>query len=1056
MHRRNSVNPRRLDRRKSTTSVKSVHLEHILPETAERDAQVAATQAFARARERLATDSNTPLWPPSRFAEVGGGTSGCSPQTKVRPSEASLHQQQSVRFVQARHARPAPKDTMAKDASASRTPLGLRHHVAHVETGPRPSSSAASASGMVSATKGAAGDYINTLFTSDEYYTPEDDIASMPSSYRKLRKSRSLFTDGNGVALATPKNSNPSKPSVSANQLPLPSAPYQRPPQGNENVPPQGLKAPKSMSFLRDFRDTVVPAFKSEDTPTPFPFMNGYVNNTDKPKHNLRPKSSRFFRTGAPSQDSVFRKSMRDTSNNTVSMSSEIAKDSSIRCKARRASQGFKHKLKNLFGVGKGDGNNTKLPLQHIDAQRSHIFSLGDLPNETDEELRHVPSGDLTALSHVPSGVPSLHTVPSYQQPRSRQGSIESLSSEQKASDEKSRVTSWSSSGADTVITYHSGHEERERKRLSVINENGTHICSSSARFATISEQSNPSTTSLLQPIQATPGTVDGQRIYSALMKRVDQSQQAQASKGESPSRERSVEYNVQLDTVPRRKSSLNLRHFGCNASETIRYVMPESESETESPKAQEAFCNRDKNSLLSTNYLQPTSPTANKARGKSHDHQASIYRNQGERGALGQNIDNDTLSAQSMETEQPTVQTLSSRNSAFFGSPTRHLFRTKSPFRRALQDRMQSAPKEPPIRSPDFNPWMRSLSNLPNMSLQRSSTYGSDADVKLHYTESIYSTNTEDDLPKRHSDLAVVEDPPQPASTHGDATIFVNTLAYNKRGSSLPPKQRVSSSSSSVEWKMWLSSNVSKLEETTSQVDSDNFPYSLTSTRTSRHVRENAQINDDREHGDTEPLDTPPRVQGNSDGFMTIELGEEEDDQPTPFDAGEGCPAVRQSILPLANRLPASVSASSMVSPVTYPKRADREKELPKVPSLRFGRNRSNGHVNVTTKLVKRQLKPKTSGTALTSRSLSGADGDQPRKTNSLTNLRQKMYGITPTKLENVSPAAMSDDDPYGIEGAGILGPSQENVGSKRMVDIFLSSRRRRMASEEEGSVFL
>ncbi|KAI1116704.1 hypothetical protein F5Y14DRAFT_458739 [Nemania sp. NC0429] len=1055
MRRRNSVNPRRLDRHKSTASGKSVHLEHILPETAERDAQVAATQAFARAQERLATDSHTPLWPPSRYTNTVAGASSGSPRAKERLGDTALHRQQSIRFVQERHAQLAPASTMASRTSTSRSSLVARHHIVHVEA---ETSSAASASGMVSATKGAAGDYIDTLFTSDEYYTPEDEIAFMPSSYRRLRKSRSLFT--NGVAVITPEKPNLSKSSTLANQPPIPSTPYRGPPRGNENVPPRGLKAPKSMSFLRDFRDTIVPALKSEYEPGHFPFMNGHVSNTDKPKNNIRHKSSRFFRSRPPSQDSVLRKSMRDTSNNTVSVNSEITGDSSLRYKARRVSQGFKHKLKNLFGVGKGDGNNTTLPLQHIDAQRSHIFDLGSFQNDTDEELRHDSSADLAAISHVLSGVPSFHSVPSYEQPRSRQGSIESLSSEQKASDERSRVTSWSSSGADTVITYHSCHEERERKRLSVINENGTHVCSSSTRFGTISEQSNPSTISLHQQTQVAPVAVDGRRVYSALMKRIDQSQQEQISDRDrqcSEGSESSVEHNFQSSTGPSGTSSRYLREFGCKASETIRYVMPESESESESPKAREVFHKRDKDSLLSTNSWKPTPPTVTRAQEKGHDHQAPGYMGPGERDASEQNS-NDALSAPSTtETEHATVCTHSSRSSAFFGSPTRHLFRTQSPFRRALRDRMQSAPKEPPIQSPNLNPWMRSLSNLPNIPMQRSSTYGSDADVRLQYTESIYSTNTEDDQAKRHSVVSVVEDLPRPtASTHGDVTIFVNTPACNKRSSSLPPKQRVSSSSSSVEWKTWLSSNVSKLEETTSQVDSNNFPYSLTSTRPSGHIRENAQINDDREHEDPDLLGRPPHVQGNRESFMSIDLDDdEEDDQPTPFDAGEGCPAVSQSILPLANRFPDSLSTSSRASPVTYPKYANHEKELPRVPSLIFGRNRSNGNVNITTKLLKRQPKA-NSMTPLTSRSLSGADEDQPRKTNSFTHPRRNVYGITPTKPENVSPAAVSDDDSYGIEGAGVLGPSQQNVGSKRIVDIFLSSRRRRMASEDDGNVFL
>lgn len=91
---------------------------------------------------------------------------------------------------------------------------------------------------MMSAAKGAAGDYINTLFTSEEYYTPEDDIASMPSSYRKLRKSRSMFTNRGNVAV--PDNPSLNKSSVSVNQLPLPAKSYSRPFRGDENTPLEG------------------------------------------------------------------------------------------------------------------------------------------------------------------------------------------------------------------------------------------------------------------------------------------------------------------------------------------------------------------------------------------------------------------------------------------------------------------------------------------------------------------------------------------------------------------------------------------------------------------------------------------------------------------------------------------------------------------------------------------------------------------------------------------------------------------------------------------------
>ncbi|RWA07812.1 hypothetical protein EKO27_g7290 [Xylaria grammica] len=796
---------------------------------------------------------------------------------------------------------------MAQDTPPTCISHDSNHHVADIEVDPRPSSSAA-ASGMVYAIKGAAGDYINTLFTSDEHYTPEDDIASMPSSYRKLRKSRSMFT--NRPATTIPEHSNLGKSSASANQLPLPANSYFR---SNENVPPRRLKTPRSMSFLREFRDSIVPAFKSEDNANPFRSTNGFTGSGDGPKHHLRPKSSKFFRPKAPSQDRVLRKSMRDTSNSTSSLNGTTTKSGSLRYRARRASQGFKHKLKNLFGLGKDDSDDAGLPLQHITAQRSHIFGWGDLHHETDGELLGIPPADRGALSHVASGIPSFHAVPPYQQLRSRQGSMDSLCSDQRASDERSRVTSWSNSDTNTVITHNSCREERERKRLSIINENGAHMCSSSAQFATISEQSDSSTTSLCRPVQAAPATVDGHRIYSALMKRMGHPQQAHTSISEMQHRADDI---VKLDTVPRRKSSLHLRRFGYDPRATIRYVFPESEADPDSPRADPQLCMEDRGSPS-----KHTQSTANREEG-GQGHLASTSMNMNAGGVSAKDADNGTISASSREGPPPLVRTLSSRSSAFFGSPTKHLFRTQSPYRRALQDRMQTAPNEQLIRSPEFNPWMRSLSNLPNLPIRRSSTYGSDADIKLHYTESIYSTNTEDGPTTRHSILSVVEDLPRPKSTHGDVTIFVNPPGHNKRSSSLPPKQRVTSSSSSIEWKMWLSSNVSKLEGTTTQVDSNDFQHGLSSARFSGHVREHAQIDDEEEDQVPDRPETPSRIRENS-APPNLDHDDSDDDQPTPFDAGDRDTDIERPRLPFMDHFPTRISASNMVSPATCPKQA-------------------------------------------------------------------------------------------------------------------------------------
>ena len=98
------------------------------------------------------------------------------------------------------------------------------------------------------------------------------------------------------------------------------------------------------------------------------------------------------------------------------------------------------------------------------------------------------------------------------------------------------------------------------------------------------------------------------------------------------------------------------------------------------------------------------------------------------------------------------------------------------------------------------------------------------------------------------------------------------------------------------------------------------------------------------------------------------------------------------------------------------------------------------------------------------------------------LTGAVERQFGSTSTNSRYRTPGSGGiglgiktgsedggNDDPYGVEGAGLFGPglTRERVsvsegeaqamGSKKMVDLFLSSRRRRMVSESEQSqVFL
>mgnify|MGYP001586334458 FL=1 len=149
--------------------------------------------------------------------------------------------------------------------------------------------------------------------------------------------------------------------------------------------------------------------------------------------------------------------------------------DDTLKNRARQASRSFKNRLKGLLRRGNGDGG-AAIPDQEVQAQKSHI---------TDYEIQIGPPTALgsayeespgrATLSSVSTRQPSLRMVPSSRQLRSIAGSMQSLTSEGSS---MSRVMSWTNT--DTTANSRYAAAERERERLSVINENGTHKASSS------------------------------------------------------------------------------------------------------------------------------------------------------------------------------------------------------------------------------------------------------------------------------------------------------------------------------------------------------------------------------------------------------------------------------------------------------------------------------------------------------------------------------------------------------------------------------------------------
>jgi hypothetical protein len=1017
MQRQNSSKSHRLDRRKSTSSVRSVHLVHIHPDQAEHDAQNAAIQAFSRARDR--SSASTSQWPPIRDNASGLGRRNSSSSDRQTPS--TPRRQRSVRFVKPR-ASPT-RSTNEPPLSIPSGQSGPRVCTTQDQGENRPSSNTSEAATAFAA-KRAADDYINALITGEEYYTPEDNIASAPSSYRRLRKSRSMFTSSKtrgeqGFLFEDPL-------SATMQHLPRPA---------NATTPRSILRAPKSMSFLRSRTGNSHMSIRKPVAPVPA----DKGTSPNRPEY-LFHRSSTHFRSKPHKLEQAFKKTLRNVSNGTIP--AKVSKDGSLRSKARKVSQNFRHKLKGLFNISR-DGSTT-IPPQQVEARKTHVVDAEEVNAHIDAIYSDGLETENTTISRVTSGVPSLHAVPSEQQLRSRQGSLESMPSEGKTSDEKSRVTSWTESDTNTFGTFNSSRGEWEKQRLSVIKENGAHIPSPSAPHTSTGSQGAHHGGSINKGLyfgSSPPTKVDGQRIYSALMKRLDESRRPP---NVEERRKRSVEDFMAKGVIPNRNGSKGFKPAERSRPVTVRHVTSLDDLESAS---------------------LPGSPAENIM--------PSVHPKMDTRGLSMSS--SESLSIPQIKTRPPPSRTLSERSSVFFGSPTCHLFRTQSPYRRAIQGSMRSAVEAAPPKSPEFNPWMKAVNGI---NVRCPSASASEIG-KMAYTESIYSS---DDVEPQNS-LSIINKISDPPIEHGDATIFLDPPNYQPIAME-KQSRRATSSASSTEWQSWLSANVSKLEQLSLSKDDFTmddggfgFPKPLTS---SGHVRESAQISHDEgqdilgqtslsenRHPTTSPI---APVERHPDPASPRSSSDQEKDSASLLVESTHCSVsppipAKNEVKPVSS-LPDSESSKEVWGKPSENARIasshpDRLRRLTHARSLNALRIQDQNISTGSPRTVKLQARPRSYAPSSTTPGIVAATERQFGNIQSSSMDSKRRSGpSTPTKSENISPRAMDDDDPYSVQGSGVLGPGSglvtQSMGSRHMVDQFLGSRRRRIAGTDDSDVFL
>jgi hypothetical protein len=1009
-------------------------------------AQVAATYAFVRAQERSSADEGY------SNANAKFNSNPLSRQPSLKTSLQQQHNEhpimrpkQSVRFAGANAVPEPPLKTRAsqpkpqhKASTGSLRPRAITNDVP-VPAAYRPQSRSSSI-GKASLGLPTGKGYLETLAAYDEYYTREDDVASTPSSYRRIRKSKSSFLGGSTLGGVLFNNGTP-------------ESEWKRPrSRVFGEIDQSRLKGAKSMSFLRG-RARVVPD-PDHDLAVQVA-RDKFLQQVEEQR--LRSQPSCLFRANKRRQEQKpFRQSLRDqqdSSTNSYGMpiasekQNPSPKDGTLRSRARKASQTIKNRLISLFKRSPNQ-EEAQIPDQEVQANRSHIseYQIGAPSMHHADGFLDVAYPDTATVSRVSSRQPSLHAVPSHQQLRSNCGSLESLRS---AASSRSRVTSWSNSVETTMASRHAT-AERERQRLSIIQENGTHVTGSSFTRPSISNQfspypafNRPSSAHGHPPSIVRP--VDSQRVYSALMKRLDETSPKAILKQRS-----SIGSLKTSPKIPVRSSSVSSCHSSISSGTptTVRkaYNSPVK------PSVPHQVSNHRDDVFVSKDY--PESGTlVNLTRNISNA--STVIRKPSYSSypppVMG-NFSIPTPQQQALRNEPilPTTKALRETRSTFFGkSDITNISRTASPYRRAMQASehcsagasmgirvVSNAGETPP-------PGRTTEENVPDtLQVIRKQT------LSDTYSESVYSRTTSGYTPPADRTFAAdrSDQEGQEQDIHG-SMLVVDRATYRPT----PPSRRLDNSGGSVEWKEWMSAQVSSLDKSKDN-GAVKIKYAMPSMpRAFGHVREHADISGEDTGIATrkiskvkQPLgivqqNTKPRpILKNKASAFSFDM--QSFPQPPAGQQPQGGHSLQltssRALLYSVNPVGMNPSSTALM-PIEFDGNTHQ--------LLRKKSNTTLRSVKTPAKLQRRSHRP-SSNLNTPSPGISAAV--------------EKQFGSAGERTPYSGTENFSPDNGYGVEEAGLMGPSAQldaqAMGSKRMVDLFLSSRRRRVAGSDESHAFI
>lgn len=347
-------------------------------------------------------------------------------------------------------------------------------------------------------------------------------ISSEPSSYRKLRKAKTMFAPGKPPSVISADGTNTSRAHFKHDSMRS---------SDSHNSPPilPDRRLHRSFSFLRGVTDrlsTTTRHYATNDAAIQIA-RNQYLRQLEEQR--VKEQSSFTNLAGRRKSQRDFRRTVRTNSNNSHGTAMQPQPSSVVPVEVNNAgravrtvSQTLKRALKRVFRSQ--SSYESKLPEQHLSATKAYYGERFD-NNDCERHLSPTPSPDIELLRRISSHESIICTATGYNETKASDGRMLSKPVVEDNSNQQSRMTSWTDSTVGDTINM---SQFVERKRLSVIKEDGgPHQPSSSAGL--YMDPLNGYAV-FRQPVSLdNTGPATAQRVYSALQREIWKSERSVA-----------------------------------------------------------------------------------------------------------------------------------------------------------------------------------------------------------------------------------------------------------------------------------------------------------------------------------------------------------------------------------------------------------------------------------------------------------------------------------------------------------------------------------------------